>query len=176
MPNNSSRRSDLTNQRFTRLVALYFHSLEGRKAKWFCACDCGNTLPVRADSLLNGHARSCGCLQRETAAALGKSFITHGMRHTPEYNIWCHIKQRCYNPKNKKFKYWGGRGVTMCERWRSSFENFFADMGPRPSDRQTIDRIDNDIGYSKENCRWATWSEQRLNQRRMKQTTQVPPT
>jgi hypothetical protein len=84
---------------------------------------------------------------------------------TPEYDSWIHMRQRCNNPNNKDFKHYGGRDISVCERWLDSFENFFEDMGPKPSANHSIDRIDNDSGYSLDNCRWATKSEQSSNRR-----------
>lgn len=169
MPTDSLRRADLTGKRFGFLTVESFDRKDSsRKTFWLCRCDCGTMTAARSDQLLSERTRSCGCLQRETASKLSKKWITHGMRQSVEYNTWMHIIQRCHNPKTKKFQYWGGRGIKVCDRWRHSFANFYADMGSRPLDKQTIDRIDNDRDYEPGNCRWATWSEQRRNQRRMK--------
>ena len=93
---------------------------------------------------------------------------SHGMRQSSEYRAWNGMKQRCFNPNHKRYSDYGGRGITVCDRWLNSFENFFADMGTKPSPKHSLDRIDNDGDYSAENCRWATKAEQQNNQRNNK--------
>ena len=87
----------------------------------------------------------------------------HGLRYVPEYNSWCNMKGRCHNKKHPRYKEWGGKGITVCDEWLYDFERFYSDMGPRPSPSHSLDRIDGSMGYSKENCRWATKKEQSEN-------------
>jgi hypothetical protein len=133
---------------------------------WRVTCDCGTVCFHTTGRLLSGRTRSCGCLVRETTAARN---LVHGEaprgRPSPEYRIWLSMKDRCHNPKNPGHRNYGTRGITVCNRWRNSFEAFLEDMGRRPSPKHSLDRIDNDSEYSLENCRWTTRSIQRRNSR-----------
>lgn len=128
---------------------------------WLCRCDCGAEKAVLPSSLRRGKSASCGCLRHEFASA---RLATHGLSKTPEYETWGRLRQRCTNPKHPDYPDYGGRGIRVCERW-DSFENFLADMGPRPSRRYSIDRKDVNGDYAPENCRWATIRQQSRNKR-----------
>ncbi len=150
---------DLKGQRFGRLVVLKRGKNLNAVAAWVCACDCGNETSVRSTSLIKGETQSCGCFHREKT---GDTSRTHGMTGTAEYRCWRHIQNRCYNPNVERYPHYGGRGIRVSDDWREAFENFFRDMGPRPSSKHSIHRLKNDKHYCKENCIWATTRQQVL--------------
>jgi hypothetical protein len=156
---------DLTGKTFNRLRVLGRHPVRrGVDVYWNCICVCGRHTVVRGAALRSGTTGSCGCLHREIAARVGDRSRTHGMSGTTEHIIWTGMIGRCTNPHDHAYANYGGRGITVCPRWMK-FENFLADMGKRPSRRHSLDRKENDKGYSLSNCRWATSTEQAQNRR-----------
>lgn len=137
-----------------------------RMRKLICNCSCGKTTSVYAEVLFRGTTRSCGCFMDESRRT---THFKHGesqnLANTREYVAWAEIKRRCYNVKSKSYPDYGGRGITMCERWLSSYANFLEDMGRKPTPGHSIERNDVNLGYQPDNCRWATRKEQNRNTR-----------
>jgi hypothetical protein len=148
---------ELTGMRFGKLTVLSRATekkSKNRHAKWFCRCDCGDFTEVAGDALRQGKTKSCGCLSRP-----------HGLSRGPEHNSWRSMLGRCYYKKTNGYERYGGRGITVCDKWRRSFEAFYLDMGPRPGDEYSLERMDNTKGYYPGNMRWATKKEQSRNTR-----------
>jgi len=154
---NMARIKDITGQRSGRIEAVRFSHKQGKNAMWLCKCDCGEEYITRGSKITTKAIKSCGCIAKEKQ---------HGMCGTRTYNVWENMIDRTTNANNKSYNNYGGRGITVCEEWKN-FRNFYADMGEL-TDGLDIDRIDNDKGYSKDNCRLITRSENLENTRRSK--------
>jgi len=139
-------------------------------AVWLCRCVCGKEKPISSGALLSGGTVSCGCVGKKNRLI---SSLKHGMCGTVEYRTWRGMRERCHSKSHMYFKNYGGRGIKVCDRWLSSFDAFFADMGNKPSPSHSIDRINNDGDYEPSNCRWATRKEQMKNTR-IKSKTSLP--
>jgi hypothetical protein len=154
---------DRAGQTFGRLTVKSLHHKEGKphyKTFWNCVCACGSKCVVRANSLTKGTTQSCGCLKKETAAALK---FSHGMNRSPEHRAWKQMKTRCLNENSTFYARYGGRGIKIHPEWVNDFKKFFAYVGPKPSPRYSINRIDNNGDYAPGNVMWATGEEQGQN-------------
>lgn len=158
---------DLTGQRFGRLFVIEREGSDNQKrVTWRCRCACGRETVVASSYLLSGNTKSCGCLRNEV---LIKCSTKHGKRHTRLYDVWRNMKGRCYNPKNRKYDRYGGRGITICDEWKNDFQTFYEWAMANGYDENalfgecTLDRIDNQKGYSPDNCRWVGIKTQNNN-------------
>ena len=162
--------------RLTIVGASFFASLTPntkRHSRVVARCECGNSIIVRIASLKSGTTASCGCLHGELLSQrqLKHGFTIRSNRKPPEYGVWASLIQRCTNRKCSNFSDYGGRGIGVCDRWKESFEAFYSDMGPRPSAKHSIDRINNDGNYEPGNCQWAMKIQQNRNSRHNRMIT-----
>lgn len=161
-----TRYFDLTGKKFNKLTAIKLsHIKEKHTAYWEWICDCGKIKVIIGSNVAKGYTKSCGCINKRTT--------THGYSRArlPEYKAWGSIKERCYNPNHKSYKRYGGRGIFMCDEWRNDFLRFYSDMGRKPTPQHSVERIENDKGYYKENCKWGLPIEQNNNTRSNKYLT-----
>jgi len=150
---------DLTGKKFNRLLILSrAENGSSGAVRWLCECDCGNKTIVAGGDLKRNRTKSCGCYNIEKSAIMNRS---HGMHGSATYITWAGMLQRCRDKNHKNYRTYGGRGIDVCERWLN-FQNFIDDMGKRP-EGLTLDRIDNSLGYSPDNCRWSSQKEQTRN-------------
>jgi len=165
------RIKDLIGQRFNKLTVIGDSGLrsKSRSIKWECVCDCGNLVYVESSTLSGLKQQSCGCVMKGIARHLIHGHTKQNETSTT-YNSWAAMKQRCMNPKNHKYQYYGLRGITICDEWANSFENFLNDMGEKPKG-MSLERIDVNKGYTKENCCWANLKTQANNRRNNKLLT-----
>lgn len=158
------KRLNLIGEVYGRLTVSEEISKRGHHRRYLCGCICGEFVEVFQTSLISGDTKSCGCLAREVASKKTSEYnTTHGMCGSSTYNSYKNMKARCYSVKNTRYDRYGGRGITVCDRWLESFENFYVDMGDKPSPKHSIERINNDANYCPENCKWATQREQVSN-------------
>jgi hypothetical protein len=160
---------EMLDRRFGRWTVIALHSTDAKGNRvWTCRCDCGTLKEVWQTNLYSGMSVSCGCYARERASECNRKY-NRPSKQIPEYNVWANLRARCQDRNDKRYACYGGRGISVCERWNTSFQAFLDDMGSRPSPKHSIDRIDNDGNYEPVNCRWATTAEQQSN----KQTTHL---
>jgi len=161
------KKVDYTGQKFGRWTVIKRGKRIGNKLTWECKCECGNKRNVLAGTLAFGGSKSCGCYTKERLTKHGQNTGTYT---SPEYVSWLKMKQRCLNPNDVAYHNYGGRGIIISDEWLD-FQNFYKDLGDKPSKEHTIDRINNDGNYEKDNCKWSTKHEQSSNRRKLTNNT-----
>lgn len=162
----TNKRYDLTGLTFDRLTVVKLHGKSAaRNLIWECKCKCGNTCNITGKSLRSKGKKSCGCINRELLIVRNKNNATHGMSGTKAYNTWARMKQRCEDINYHGYKDYGGRGISVYDKWSKDFTEFYKYMGDPPSKKYSIDRIDNDSNYEPGNVKWSTSTEQCNNRR-----------
>ncbi len=159
---------DWTVKTFDRLIPIGAAFRIAKLTLVVCECSCGNVVLVQCHSIVKGTTGSCGCRHKDRTS---QAKFKHGKCDLPEYRIWSGIKTRCTNENESCYQNYGGRGISMCERWLNSFQSFYKDMGPRPTPLHEIDRENNDLGYFPENCRWTDGVTQANNTRSNRRVT-----
>lgn len=159
---------DITGKIFGELTVISRGLSTNNNTYWLCKCSCGKEKEIARTNLRSGDIRSCGCKTSEfLSKALRGKYIIHGQacnnKPSPEWRAWFGAFSRCYNKYNPSYKRYGGRGIKVCSRWKESFQNFFDDMGPKPSPKHSLDRVNNNGDYSPDNCRWSSAKEQQNN-------------
>lgn len=161
--------NNLKGKKFGRLTAVSIYPVKsaGGAIRWRCVCDCGAKSVVISSNLTSGATKSCGCLQKDKAIGPKPK---HGMAYSSEYSIWKNIKQLCNNKNNVNYQYYGQVGITVCDRWNNSFENFLSDMGPKPSKTSKFLRFDNSLGFDPLNCFWGPGQEKEILEKELELT------
>lgn len=164
---------DLTGKKYGRLTVIkHVGKDKHNNAIWECKCACGNIINIRGATLRTGRAKSCGCLHKEMTKQLAKNNITHNMSNTRLYRVWQNIKSRCYYKQNNRYKYYGGRGIKVCDEWLNNFKSFYDwSISNGYQDNLTIDRINVNSNYEPNNCRWVNQKTQQRNKRNNKTYT-----